>query len=103
MEYRRQLRNPPFFQLARLVFSHVNDDACRRESDKLRARLLGEIDRLGVSGVEIIGPAPVFLHRLRGRYRWHLVLRGRDLSRFLGQVDLPRGWTVDVDPLNMLQ
>ena len=29
IEYRRQLRNPPFSRLARLTYSHVNDAALR--------------------------------------------------------------------------
>jgi hypothetical protein len=45
-------------------------------------------------------------HRLRGRYRWHVILRGRELHRFLdsssGQGTFPRECTVDVDPVHVL-
>ncbi len=101
--YRRELRNPPFGKLARLVFAHVNDAACRREAERMKTLLEGETARRGVAGIEVIGPAPVFLHRLRGRYRWHLVLRGEGLPDFLADVRFPPGWSVDIGPVGMLR
>ena len=101
--YRRQLHNPPFTSLARLVFAHTNDSVCQREAEKMKLRLLDEIAARGVSGIDIIGPAPAFIHRLRGRFRWHLILRGSGLSAFLSPMDFPRGWTVDIDPVGLGQ
>jgi primosomal protein N' (replication factor Y) len=101
--YRRELRNPPFGKLARLVFGHVNDAACRRETERMKDLLEGEMARTGTAGIEVIGPAPVFLHRLRGKYRRHLILRGEGLPAFLADVRFPRGWSVDIDPVGMLR
>jgi len=53
-------------------------------------------------GVGIIGPVPVFAFRAGGRYRWQLFLRGSDLNRILSQLTLPRGWTIDVDPVGIV-
>jgi primosomal protein N' (replication factor Y) len=62
-------------------------------------RLLSqEIDSQGIANIELIGPAPAFIHRLRGRFRWQLILRGSELSAFLSPIPLPQGWTVDIDP-----
>ncbi len=99
--YRRQLGYPPFAQLASLVFTHANEERCRTEAERLKRELLTEVQAKGVAGLTIIGPAPAFAHRLRGRYRWQLVLRGRDLSTFLSDVPLPRGWAVDIDPVGL--
>jgi primosomal protein N' (replication factor Y) len=63
--------------------------------------LTQEIDSQGI-GIELIGPAPAFIHRLRGRFRWQLILRGSDLSEFLSPITLPQGWTVDIDPLGLV-
>ncbi|MFA5309167.1 MAG: primosomal protein N' [Dehalococcoidales bacterium] len=101
--YRRQLNNPPFTQLSRLVFTHTNDAVCRREAEKMQQTLIEEGRARGIGGIGIIGPAPAFIHRLRGRFRWQLILRGRDLSAFLSPLDLPRGWTVDIDPVGLIQ
>ncbi len=100
--YRRQLRNPPFARLACLVYTHTNDGICQREAEKMRRLLIQERDSRGIADINLIGPAPAFIHRLRGRFRWQLVLRGSELSAFLSQIPLPRGWTVDIDPVSLV-
>jgi len=99
--YRRQLGYPPFAQLASLVFTHANQERCRSEAERMKRALLSDITAKGIAGLTMIGPAPAYAHRLRGRFRWQLVLRGRDLSAFLADVPLPRGWTVDIDPVGL--
>jgi len=64
--------------------------------------LLGEKAREATVDFNIIGPVPAFAFRARGRYRWQLFLRGSDSSRLLSQLTLPRGWTIDVDPVGMV-
>ena len=102
IDYRRQLRNPPFTQLALLTYSHNNDAICQREAKRMRDRLIEERDAQGIADLSLIGPAPAFIHRLRGRFRWQLILRGTELSTFLSQISFPQGWTVDIDPVSLL-
>jgi primosomal protein N' (replication factor Y) len=65
-------------------------------------RLISQkIDSEGVADIEIIGPAPAFVHRLRGRFRWQLMLRGWGLSDFLSPVPFPQGWVADIDPVGL--
>jgi primosomal protein N' (replication factor Y) len=101
VEYRRQLRNPPFSRLACLTFSHTNGILCQREAERLRRALAQEIDSRAVADIELIGPAPAFIHRRRGRFRWQLVLRGSGLAEFLSPISLPQGWVVDIDPVGL--
>ena len=101
IEYRRQLRNPPFSQLASLIYTHTNDAHCQRETDRMKQRLIEEIDTKGVADLSIIGPAPAFIHRLRGRFRWQIILRGSELSAFLSPIPFPQGWIVDIDPVGL--
>jgi len=102
INYRRQLRNPPFTRLACLVYSHTNDARCQRQAERMKRLLTQEIDSQGIADIELIGPAPAFIHRLRGRFRWQLILRGSGLSVFLSKITLPQGWTVDIDPLGLV-
>jgi hypothetical protein len=44
----------------------------------------------------------MFFGRLRGRFRWQIILRGKDPSCLLADVSLPQGWVVDVDPVGLL-
>jgi primosomal protein N' (replication factor Y) len=102
MDYRRRYGYPPFSQLVRLVFSHTNEELSKREAQKVYRLLLDEKTRgVGVD-FDLIGPVPAFAFRVRGRYRWQLFLRGADPTPLLSRLTLPRGWTIDVDPVGMV-
>ena len=100
--YRRQLHNPPFTRLAILVYTHTNDALCQREAARMKRLLIEARDSRGVADLNLIGPAPAFIHRLRGRFRWQLILRGSGLSAFLSSIPIPRGWTIDIDPVGLV-
>ncbi|MHB1005929.1 MAG: replication restart helicase PriA [Chloroflexota bacterium] len=100
--FRAEHRYPPFADLARLVYYNSNEPRCRRETERLAAYLEGEIERRGLPDLEVIGPAPAFHRRVRGRFRWHLLLRGENLGALLRQLTLPPGWALDVDPISLL-
>ena len=102
IDYRRQLRNPPFTQLALLTYTHTNDALCQREAERMRDRLIEERDAKGIADLSLIGPAPAFIHRLRGRFRWQIILRSAELHTFLSSISLPQGWTIDIDPVTLL-
>jgi primosomal protein N' (replication factor Y) (superfamily II helicase) len=97
--YRRELRYPPFSRLARLVFTHFNEQRCREEAERMRNVLLAEIESRGMAGYSLIGPAPAFIHRLRDRFRWQLIIRAGDPAILLKDLPFPAGWTLDIDPV----
>jgi len=99
--YRRQLRNPPFSRLACLTYSHTNDTICQREAERMKRLLTQEIDSRGIANLDLIGPAPAFIQRLRGRFRWQLILRGSEPSALLSELPIPQRWTVDIDPVGV--
>ncbi len=99
--YRRELVNPPFSRLTLLTYSHINEAVCRQEAEKLKRRIVEERDSAGIPGLSIIGPAPAFIPRRRGRYRYQLILRSLSRMDFLPRLLLTRGWTVDVDPVGL--
>ncbi|MFH1775700.1 MAG: primosomal protein N' [Chloroflexota bacterium] len=99
--YRLKLHYPPFTQLARLLYTHTSDAIGQGEAERMRRLLAAERDRRGIGGLSLIGPAPAFIHRLRGRFRWQLVVRGHELAGFLEPIPIPRGWTVDIDPVGL--
>jgi primosomal protein N' (replication factor Y) (superfamily II helicase) len=101
IEYRRQLRQPPFSRLAALTYSYGNDELCRKEAERMKQYLGGQKVARGIVDIEIIGPAPAFIHRRRGHFRWQLIIRGSDPSRFLSSVDIPSLWNIDIDPVGL--
>ena len=101
INYRRQLRNPPFSRLVSLVYTHSNAEACRRGAVGMHQQLVKKRDSAGAD-IDLIGPAPMFFGRVRGRFRWQIILRGAAPTCLLGDLSLPQGWVVDVDPIVLL-
>jgi primosomal protein N' (replication factor Y) len=98
---RRQLDYPPYRRLARLVYRHTSDDAAQSATERMAGSIEARIRELGVRRAELIGPVPAYFRRVRGEYRWMVVIRAADPTQLLPE-DLPRGWTVDVDPVSLL-
>ena len=101
MRYRREHNNPPFSRLIRLVHSHTNNATCESRAARLAEELRSAQRESDMANVEILGPTPPYPPRLRGRYRWHIVLRGREPRTLLDMVAIPQGWSVDVDPVTL--
>ena len=93
---RRALRFPPYTRM--VVCTVSNRDDARAELDARRAA--AEVsDKLGAgSGLDVLGPTPAFLHRLRGEYRWQITVRGEAIERAFPHLPRTRGWSIDVDP-----
>lgn len=100
--YRQELNYPPFSRLVQLIYSSSSVARCQTEAERLKRLLEQKIARLGLPGLEIIGPAPPFLERVRGLYRRQLLVRGEDPRALVGDMALPVGWRIDVDPVSLL-
>ncbi|MGH0035236.1 MAG: replication restart helicase PriA [Myxococcota bacterium] len=106
--HRAALGYPPFGELAQIMVSGEDEDAARSAADGL-ARVAGDATP---AGVEVLGPAPAALARLRRRHRFQILLKGADAASvhaaaraaWLASSELPRGVTasVDVAPISML-
>lgn len=105
---RRKYGYPPFVRLALVRLSFAVDDARGPERLGLAGRLLREA--AGREGIRLLGPAPAPLAVLRGRRRFHCLLKGADwrgirqvfaaLVRDKEAVHLRP--FLDLDPVNML-
>ncbi len=102
MAFRKQMLYPPYTRLVRLLYTHTQEHRAQQEAERLAEDVREVIQRYGFDDISLIGPAPCFFTRLRGQYRWHIILRGRRPTEFLKRFPLPQGWRVDVDPYNTL-
>ena len=103
--FRLRAGYPPFARMARLLYQSWDLSECREQATELAAALQSTIERDGFSTVALIGPAPAFLRRLRGHWRWQILLRtdrAGELHALLCQTELPPGWHLDIDPLDVL-
>ena len=101
IDYRKQLKNPPFSKLIKMTYIHANDAICRNEAERMKKQLSLEVDSAGLFGIDILGPSPAFIQRLRGRYRWQIILRGANPGELLSRISIPQGWIIDVDPVGL--
>lgn len=76
---------PPHVGLANLVVSGLHDSAVADAAVALGAWLEGLIGARASGQVDVVGPAPAPLSRIKRRWRWHLLLRSAD-RRLLGRL-----------------
>ncbi|MEK6675548.1 MAG: hypothetical protein AABZ47_07830, partial [Planctomycetota bacterium] len=111
MELRRRVGLPPFGRLARIITSHPRDQVARESAEAVLLNIQATAETLVMSNVEALGPTPCVLTRLRGQYRYDLLLRTPDtaaLSKLLGFMrekglfrSKAKTTIVDVDPVQM--
>ena len=97
---RERWGSPPFGRLVKLTVGIADRDAAelaaQAMADQLRALATERRDRTLVTG-----PAPAYIARRADRWRFNVVLRGRDPGALLGEGP-PAPWSVDVDPESLL-
>ncbi len=102
---------PPFRRLARFIVSHTRDEQARQESELLAGRIRPALVAVGANQADLLGPMPAPIPRLRGQYRYDLLLRmatASDLRKVLDQLRADRALrvksaqlTIDVDPVSL--
>jgi len=95
---RQRYGYPPFRQFVKFTYSHPQRHRCQSEALSLCERLTEWIERLGLLDTDIVGPAPALMERLRGKYRWQMIVRGAGLHQLLRVIDAP-GWEIDIVPV----
>jgi primosomal protein N' (replication factor Y) len=104
---------PPTVRLANIVLSGAQEVATMELAQSVGEWFQHAAAELGAGVVEIVGPAPCPIERIKTRWRWHLLLRTakpaaltRLARRFLTTFEVPaRGElrvTFDRDPVSLL-
>ena len=101
IEARQHQSNPPFSRIAQITCADLSVRAVQQTLEELAGRLRSKAVRHGHGDVEVIGPTPCQPERVRGRYRWRLLLRGRRLWQFLDGEPIPRNCRVVIDPARL--
>ena len=104
MTFRREQQYPPVSRLARLIYWHKILTNVHDQTARMMQNLQHRAEELGIwgEGVDLMGPAPAPYARIRGYYRWQIIIRTANPSAFLHGIDIPFGWRIDVDPISMM-
>jgi primosomal protein N' (replication factor Y) len=96
LERRRIFGSPPFGRLVKLTVGLEEASAAESAAHEMADRLRARAKERG-SDTVVVGPAPAYVARRAGRWRWNILLRGSAPTALLdGGLDAP--WSVDVDP-----
>lgn len=123
-EFRKKLKYPPHFRLMRIIVSAESARDTERAAMLTAEKARGEIVAIRSSSssgemlLELIGPAPAPFEKLRGRYRFHMIVKSssaKALSQLARSInswrkekedfkkeDLDFRVSCDVDPIDML-
>jgi len=105
LQHRRELGYPPFTKLVRLLLAGADEKKVNKTSQDLNSLLRKRL------GDGVLGPAPAPISRLRGEWRYHLLLKGEELEALrqavrevLAKAVVPAEVrvTIDVEPLSLL-
>jgi primosomal protein N' (replication factor Y) len=117
--YRQEIANremllyPPFTHAATILLRGRSESATRQAAETLGS-VLHSFQEAKFPDVEILGPAPAPLARIKQYYRWHLLLKAVDPAHIRGVIEqamskpppqVSRGdvrVAVDMDPIAVL-
>jgi len=106
-EERRSLGYPPYVRIANIGFAGT----CHADVREAASAFAAGMREAAPEGWSVMGPSPAPITRIKGRWRWHVVLKSPDGARmpaFLSRLDAeiavpePVTRTIDVDPAGML-
>jgi primosomal protein N' (replication factor Y) len=114
--YREELFYPPFSRLLQLTFIATRELAGRESAVAFKTRLISLMEPDGGKGrikMQIMGPAPALIRKIKGKYRWLLLVKTADMDALLQVVSSlmaqesmwkTRGTTtlVEVDPIDTI-
>ena len=108
---RRILLYPPFARMANVLVWGKDEPSVRTTAERLFSELEAHIRDFGGDGWSVLPASPCVLAKLRGVYRWHVVVKCQpedDLSRVIAPLFRARvpeadvNVAVDIDPNDLL-
>lgn len=107
---RKTLKYPPFYKLARFVFSYKKEKYLRQQVYQNK-KMIDQYQKNNQDNLKILGPIQAPMLKLNRRYRYHIIIKAKsvqDLSKAINYIkarlNLPSGIriTLDIDPYSLL-
>lgn len=101
LAYRENLGYPPFQRMIKLLWQHKHAHQCEQQAVSESNQIAQIIQHEGLNA-RLIGPTPTFFSRVRGQYRWQLLILGMNQRKILASIENAHHAIVDVDPVSLL-
>jgi len=114
ISFRKRLRYPPFRRIANIIIKGDTNLEAKTGALEFKRFLVKIKSDLGIEDLDILGPAPALLHRLRGKYRWQIILKSKEMNSIHSILNRCKGISlktkelkrvfihIDVDPVNLV-
>ncbi len=104
LKERQSLLYPPFSKLINLLYNDASNEEAKTQAEVL-AKSLTKVLQENQINAKVVGPAPAFIPKVRGKYRWQITLKMpyetngnfEELYKLIIQT-ITKGWIIDVDP-----
>lgn len=107
--FRRELGYPPFSRLVSFLFS----GSVEKKVEEKTEEFVKIVAKFRSSSIEVLGPAPAPMVKLKGKYRWRCLIKGSEVKKLQAVTrEILKKWAevqkegvrleVDVDPQNLL-
>ncbi|NIS60521.1 MAG: primosomal protein N' [Proteobacteria bacterium] len=115
LRFRKELGYPPFSRLINIRIEATSQNRAVKSSEEMGEwgrKLLKK--RFYGTGIEILGPSPAPLVKIKGKYRYQMLIKGtrvKPLHRFVEELvgETKKRWpvrgiglTIDVDPISVM-
>lgn len=79
IDFRKSLHYPPYSRIINLRLSSIKQDTLIDEAHRL-GKLANKLSGSYGNAVDIIGPAESPLAKIRGRFRWQMMIKGKNIN-----------------------
>ncbi len=108
--FRRTMHYPPFSALINVLVHDKDFDKANGTASEFARELRGAAKG---AGIRVLGPAPAAISRIRGEYRFQVLIKSQSRARAREALDIamdrvtasgnnPRSISVEVDPMNLM-
>ena len=102
LELRKIIQYPPFTQIVRLEYRNPELREVEEETRQMADEIRSWIEKESIQSIRLVGPLPCFFQRIKGDYRWQIVLIGEKPQRFLQNYRSKNGWRFEINPISLL-
>jgi primosomal protein N' (replication factor Y) len=84
--------------VVRLEIRDKNTKTAEKKAGVYSTALQGWIEKEGFQSTRLVGPTPAYFSRIRGEWRWQILVKGPNPLQLIRDHHPGSEWIVEVDP-----